>query len=52
MIKADTYPDIYMSEINQLRDELNDLEEVTFSERLTIITLDVLPAKQYSRAKL
>ena len=51
-MKADTDPDVFMSEINQIRNEHNDLDEVVFTERLNVIILDALPAENYSSIKL
>ena len=54
VMKADTNPDVFRSEINQPRDELSDLNEVMSTERLTTINinLDALPAEKYSTIKL
>ena len=41
---TDTDTDIFLSEINQIRDELNVLDEIFSTERLTTIILDMLPA--------
>ena len=38
-------PDVFLSEVVQLRDELNDLGEVVSNERLTTVILDALPEK-------
>ena len=50
-MKADADLDALMSEIYQLSDKLSDLDEVVSTERLTIITLDALLAKQHSIVK-
>ena len=42
---------MFVSEVFQLRDELNDLEEAVSDERLTTIILDALPEKMYSTTK-
>ena len=51
VMKANTDPDVFMSEIYQLRDELRDLDEVVPAKRLTTIILDTLPAEKYSTIK-
>ena len=43
MVRADTDPDLLFYEGFQLRDELRDVSEVVFTERLATIILDVLP---------
>ena len=48
----DTKPDLFLSEINQIRDELGVLDETVSTERLTTIILDALPAEMYSTVKL
>ena len=45
-------PDVFLSEIFQLRDELSSLDEVVVDERLTTITLDALPDNIYSTVKI
>ena len=52
MTKLDTDPDVFLSEINQARDELSVLDETVSTERLITITLDVLSAEIYSTVKL
>ena len=47
VIKADTNSDTFRSEVCQLRDELNDLDEVVSTERLTAINVDALPDRRY-----
>ena len=42
VMKANTDPDLFMYQIN----ELSDLDEMVFTERLTTIILDALPADQ------
>ena len=51
-MKPDTDPDVFLSEINQIRDELGVLDETVSTERLTTIILDALPAEMYSTVKL
>ena len=43
-MKSDTDPDVFLSEINQIRDELRVLDETISTERFTTIILDTLPA--------
>ena len=52
MITSDTDPDVFLSEINQIRDELGVLNETVSAERLATIILDALPAEMYSTVKL
>ena len=52
MVKPDTDPDVLLSEIDQIRDELSVLDKVVSTERSTIIILDALPAEMYSTVKL
>ena len=53
VMKADTAPpDVFLSQINQIRDELSVLDEVVSTERLTTIILDALPDEMYSIVKL
>ena len=52
MMKPDTHADVFLSKINQIRDELSVLDETISTERLTIIILDALPAEIYSTVKL
>ena len=51
-MKSDTDPDVFLSEINQIRDELGVLDETISTERLTTMILDALPAEMYSTVKL
>ena len=51
-MKPDTDPDVFMSEINQIRDELDVLDKMVSTEHLTTIILDALPAEMYSTVKL
>ena len=52
MMKPDTDPDVFLSEINQIRDEFGVLDDTVSTERLTTIVLDALPAEMYSTVKL
>ena len=51
-MRSDIDPDVFLSEVAQLRDEFNDLGEVVSDERLTAIMLDALPEKMYSTVKV
>ena len=51
-MKPDTDPDVFLSEIKQIRDELGVLDETVSTERLATIILDGLPAEMYSTVKL
>ena len=48
----DTDPDVFLSKINQIRDELTVLDKVVSTQRLTTMTLDALSAEMYSIRKL
>ena len=50
MVKPDPDPDVLMSEIGQIRDELSVLDKVS-TERSTTIILDALPVEMYSTVK-
>ena len=52
MIKPDIVPGVFLSEINQIRDELRVLNETVSTEHLTTIILDALPPEMYSPVKL
>ena len=52
MIKPDTDPDIFLSKISQIRDELGVLDKTVSTERLTTVILDVLPTEMHSTVKL
>ena len=53
VMKPDTDPDVFLSEINQIRDELGILDETGSTERLTTTAIpDALPAEMYSTVKL
>ena len=45
VVKANTIPGVLMSEIYQLRNECNDLDEVVSIIPLTTMNLDALPTK-------
>ena len=51
-MEPDTDPDVFLSEINRIRDELGILDETVSTERLTTIIPDALPAEMYSTVKL
>ena len=50
-MKPDTDPDVFLSGINQIRDELGVLDETVSTERLNTIIPDALPAEMYSTVK-
>ena len=52
VMKSDTDPDVYLSDINQICNELGALDETISTERLTTIILDALPSEMYSTVKL
>ena len=52
VMRSNIDPDMFLSEVFQLRDELNDLSEVVSNERFTLIILDVLPEDMYSTIKV
>ena len=52
VMKPDPDPDVFLSEISQIRDELGDLDETISTGRLTTIILDALPAEMFSTVKL
>ena len=47
-MKSDIDPDVFLSKVFQIRDELIDLGEDVSDERLTTIILDELPEAMYS----
>ena len=51
-MKPDTNLDVFLSDINQICNELGALDKTISTERLTIIILDALPADMYSTVKL
>ena len=46
-MKADIGPDVFMSEIYQLCDELSDLDEVVSTERVTTIIFGAMQAEKH-----
>ena len=52
MTRSDIDPDMFLSKVFQLRDELNDSGEVISNERLVTIILDALPEKMHSTIKV
>ena len=52
VMRPDIDPDVFLSEVFQLRDELNDLGEVITNKRFTIIILDALPDDMYFTVKM
>ena len=52
VMKSDTDPDVFLSDINQICNELGALDETISTERITTIILDALPADMYSTVKL
>ena len=52
VVAPDTNVDVFLSEINQIRDELGVLDETLSTERLTTIILDAFPAEMYPTVKL
>ena len=51
-MQPDTDADVFLSEINQIRDELSTLDETVSTKRLTTLILDVMSAEMYSTVKL
>ena len=52
IMRPDIDSDVFLSEVFQLCDELNDLSEALTYERLTTIILDTLPEDMYSTVKM
>ena len=52
VIRSDINPDVFLSEVFQLCDELSDLGEAVSDERLTTIILDALPEEIYFTNKM
>ena len=52
MVKAYTDTDVFLSEINQIRDELSVSDEAVSTGRVATIFLDALPAGMYSTVKI
>ena len=46
-MRSDVDPDVFLSDVCQLRDELDDLGETVTDERLATIILDALPEEMY-----
>ena len=51
-MRSDIDSDVFLSEVFQLRDELDDLGETVTDERLETIILDALPEEKYSTVKM
>ena len=51
-MRSNIDPDVFLSEVFQLRDELGGLGKVVFNKRLTTIILDALPEERYSTIKV
>ena len=51
-MRSDIDPGGFLSEVFQLRDELDNLGETVTDERLTTIILDALPEEMYSTIKM
>ena len=51
-MKPGNDPDVILSEINQIRDELGVLDKTVSTERLDTIILDALPAEMYTTVRL
>ena len=51
-MKDDSNPDVFMSEIYQLRDKPSDFDEVATAKRITAIILDALSANKYFTIKI
>ena len=51
-MKPDTDRDVFLSEMNHVRDELSVLVEAVSTKGLTTIVLDALPAEMYLTVKL
>ena len=51
-MKPDIDPDVFLSEVFQVCDELDDLGETVTDERLTTIILDALPEDMHSTVKM
>ena len=47
VMKSDTDPDVFLSDINQICNELGALDETPSTERMTTTILDALPADMY-----
>ena len=51
-MKANTDPDVFPLDMDQLRDKLSNCDEVISTEHSTTTILDALPAEKYSTIKL
>ena len=51
-MRSDIDANVFLSEVFQLRDELDDLGETVTDERLITIILDALPEETYSTVKM
>ena len=52
VVRSDVDPDVFLSEVFQLRGGLNDLGEAVTDERLIFIILDALPEEIYSTVNM
>ena len=52
MMSSNIDPDVFLSQVYQLRDEFVDLGEIVSNERLTTGILDALPEEMYSTVKM
>ena len=52
MMRAGVDPDVFLSEVHHLCDQLGDLDKVVSIEQSTTIILDALPAEKYSTIKI
>ena len=51
-MRAVADPNVFRSEVYQLRNKLSGLNEVVSTERLTIVLFNALPAEKYSARKI
>ena len=51
-MRFDIDPDVFLSKVFQLRDELSDLGKAGSDERLKAIVLDALPKEMFSAIKM
>ena len=51
-MSSDIDPDVFLSQVYQLRDEFGDLGEIVSNERLNTAILDALPEEMYSTVKM
>ena len=52
IMRFDIDPDVFLSKVFQLRDELSDLGKAGSDERLKAIVLDALPKEMFSAIKM